>query len=277
MSLCDVSSVASLVRLPGLPRQRGEQGSQPHDIGIPIRVARKLAKLFQRFGLEVGLARLPEQPGDEHRFRSSGFRRIGFDGGKHNFPNLQLGDDRTHASWNSAVCGASAPVGHPAHGRYEFIRAGLLACGSVRLSCLPGTFRRQWRGRQQLAAYSCGGSAGLDVPFGAFAPASLLASGSKTTRKNPDGANRPDDNGPVNVAPGAVDRNWPAAGTPSSLPRSAPVHRRLSRCHRIFRFFRLSPWSYTSCPAVLLQPPVFAAKKCCFHAPRDHDAHLRVA
>jgi len=71
---------------------------------------------------------------------------------------------RTHARPNSPAGMQAANPGTPP---VDVIasEAGLLARGSARRSVFPG--RTQWHGGPQLAAYSCGGSAGL-------APASRL-------------------------------------------------------------------------------------------------------
>jgi hypothetical protein len=57
---------------------------------------------------------------------------------------------------------ASAPPGHPARGRRR-VEAGLLACGSLPRSDLPG-LTPSGAVRHWLTAYSCGGSAGI-VPI----------------------------------------------------------------------------------------------------------------
>jgi hypothetical protein len=54
----------------------------------------------------------------------------------------------------------SHPFGHPARGR--LLKAGLLACGSMRPSQPSQRFSSQWpKTEQTLTAHSCGGSSGI--------------------------------------------------------------------------------------------------------------------
>ncbi len=159
--------------------------------------------------------------------------------------------------------GASAPVGHPAHGRYEFIRAGLLACGSSLLSGLPDAHSRQWHGGQRLAAYSCGGSAGMDGFPSHRLPSSLphLRRFGRTlmaARWLGSGA-------AVNAAKGVVDRN--ESGTEPNRRRrvQAPFTADRVGQSRYIMAYLLSEWT-CPCLPVLLQQPAIAAKECRFHA-----------
>ena len=161
MSICLYAF--DLVCRPVRSRQRGEERLEPGDIRIGVPAARELLDLLQRFDGKIGAAGLPEQPRDEDGFRPAGAGRTGFGKCKHFFPNRKLGDDRTHAAGIPPNGKASAPLGHPAHGRYECVKAGLLACGSSRPSRLPGVSTSGIE-RQKLAVHSCGGSAGLAAP-----------------------------------------------------------------------------------------------------------------
>ena len=68
-----------------------------------------------------------------------------------------------------------APPGHPARGRFFGVAAGLLARRSPLCPCLPNAFSASVTSKwEQLAAYSCGGSAGISRKI-RDSPASLLA------------------------------------------------------------------------------------------------------
>lgn len=71
------------------------------------------------------------------------------------------------------------------------VRAGLLACGSSRLSRLPGAFAPVAFERQQLAVHSCGGSAGLEFPSGSGRTGFPLSLRSHATRKTLTAPNWP--------------------------------------------------------------------------------------
>ena len=202
-------------------------------------------------------------------------------------PIGKLGDDRTHAAGTSPKSDSKRTTGTPRPWTFTTVRAGLLACGSSRLSRLPGENPPvAWS--DSSSPFTVAGAAPVLALLSEHRtgfPLSLRAALTRKTLTTPEWRGQGDK---------SMARKPPATGWTQAGPRPEDGAGNFFP-PRPFGIFLLlasarpvrgacdSPKPQMRVDAApsghvdMLQVSVLTAKKCRFHAPRGQDADQRVA